>query len=291
MSRRYLHRIGDEMWFKEELAPGIGHAARVDKVLFDDEIDHQHLVVFENETYGRMFALNGIIQMTTADEFIYHEMITHVPLYAHGEAKRVLIIGGGDGGVLREVLRHRSVEKATLVEIEKSVIDFARKWFPETSDGAFDDPRTNIVIADGAQYVRETDEVYDVVIVDSTDPVGPGEVLFTEEFYAGCKRVLDTGGILTVQGGLPFLQPWEPKMIRDRQAPSFANVEFYVATVPTYTGGLMTLGFASDANYPHDATWLRRRTSANPLDMGYYTPEVHEAAFALPAYIRRGLED
>ncbi|MCQ8184185.1 polyamine aminopropyltransferase [Parvularcula maris] len=287
---KYLHKIGGELWFKEEMEEGIGHSARVDKVLFDDEIDHQHLVVFENAKYGRMFALNGIIQMTSSDEFVYHEMLTHVPLYAHGEAKRVLIIGGGDGGILREVLRHKSVQSATLVEIEKDVIEFARQWFPETSNGAFDDPRTNIVITDGAKYVEETDERFDVVIVDSTDPVGPGEVLFTEEFYAGCKRVLNTGGILTVQGGLPFLQPWEPKMIKERQEKSFANVEFYVAAVPTYTGGLMTLGFASDAQYPHDETWLARRTSANPLEMGYYTPEVHAAAFALPAYIRKGLE-
>ncbi len=288
---KYLHKIGDELWFKEELAPAIGHSARVDKVLFDDEIDHQHLVVFENETYGRMFALNGIIQMTSSDEFIYHEMLTHVPLYAHGEAKRVLVIGGGDGGILREVLRHKSVELATLVEIEKSVIDFAKEWFPETSDGAFDNPRTDVVIADGARYVQETDDRFDVVIVDSTDPVGPGEVLFTEEFYAGCKRVLNTGGILAVQGGLPFLQPEEPKMIMDRQKASFANVEFYVAAVPTYTGGLMTLGFASDAHYPHDATWLAKRMSANPLEFKYYNAEVHEAAFALPAYIRNALED
>ena len=287
---KYIHKIGDELWFKEEMEEGIGHSARVDKVLFDDEIDHQHLVVFENAKYGRMFALNGIIQMTSSDEFVYHEMLTHVPLYAHGEAKRVLIIGGGDGGILRETLRHKSVESATLVEIEKDVIEFAKQWFPETSDGAFDDPRSQIVITDGAKYVAETEDRFDVVIVDSTDPVGPGEVLFTEEFYAGCKRVLNPGGILTVQGGLPFLQPWEPKMIAERQAKSFEYVEFYVAAVPTYTGGLMTLGFASDAQYPHDASWLRKRTSANPLDMGYYTPEVHEAAFALPAYIRKGLE-
>ncbi|MEE4208336.1 MAG: polyamine aminopropyltransferase, partial [Parvularcula sp.] len=258
--------------------------------LFEGEIDHQHLVVFQNAKYGRMFALNGIIQMTSSDEFVYHEMLTHVPLYAHGEAKRVLVIGGGDGGILREVLRHKSVESATLVEIEKDVIEFAKKWFPETSNGAFDDPRTEIIITDGAKFVQETDDCYDVVIVDSTDPVGPGRVLFTEDFYAGCKRVLNTGGILTVQAGLPFLQPWEPKMIAERQAPSFEYVDFYVAAVPTYTGGLMTLGFASDAQYPHDETWLARRISRNPMDMNYYTPEVHEASFALPAYIRKGLD-
>jgi spermidine synthase len=291
MTRRYLHEIEGELWFKEAMEEGIGHAARVDKVLFEGEIDHQHLVVFENAKYGRMFALNGIIQMTSSDEFVYHEMLTHVPLYAHGEAKRVLIIGGGDGGILRETLRHKSVESATLVEIEKDVIEFAKTWFPETSNGAFDDPRTDIVIADGAKYVQETGDRFDVVIVDSTDPVGPGEVLFTEEFYAGCKRVLNTGGILVVQGGLPFLQPWEPKMIKERQANSFEYVEFYVAAIPTYTGGLMTLGFASDAQYPHDETWLARRISKNPMEMRYYTPEVHEAAFALPAYIRAAIED
>lgn len=284
----YLHTIGGETWFKEEVTGAIGHALRVDKVLFEGEIDHQHIIVFENEIFGRLFALNGFIQLSTADEFIYHEMVTHVPLFAHGDPKRVLIIGGGDGGAIREVLRHEGVEHINLVEIEADVVAFAKKWFPDVCKDGFDDPRVNVTITDGAKFVQETDERYDVVIVDSTDPVGPGEVLFTEEFYAGCKRVLSEGGIMVTQCGLPFLQPAELKKAADNQKTAFAHVHFYAITVPAYSGGVMTLGFATEGDVrPETPDALRHRIDASGLAFRYYTPGVHAAAFKLPEYVAK----
>ncbi len=281
----FLYQLDGQTWFKEQVTDEIGHALRVDNLLYEGEIDHQHIVVFENERFGRLFALNGFIQLSTADEFIYHEMVTHVPLYEHGAAKRVLVIGGGDGGVIREVLRHEEVEEVTLVEIEKSVIDFSKKWFPGVSDGAFESERLNLQIADGAAFVKNEELSYDVIIVDSTDPVGPGEVLFTEEFYADCRARLNPGGIMVTQCGLPFLQPAELKKARDNQAKSFESVTFYAMAVPAYSGGIMTLGFARAGGVIPAEGEIHSRLARAGLDFRYYTPEVHRAAFALPAYV------
>lgn len=282
----FTFELGGCRWFKEEVTGAIGHAVRIDNLLFEGEIEHQHIIVFENEVFGRLFALNGFIQLSTIDEFIYHEMVTHVPLFAHPNPQRVLVIGGGDGGALREILRHRNVEKVTLVEIEADVIEFSRKWFPDVCRDAFDDPRVTITIADGAKFVHETDERFDVVIVDSTDPVGPGVVLFTEDFYAGCKRVLNAGGVMVTQCGLPFLQPDELKRASDNQRASFGRVQFYTITVPAYSGGVMTLGFATDGDRGADeADLVGERVRKSGLSFKYYNPDVHAAAFKLPEYI------
>src|SRR5690606_23586133 len=161
-------------WADETLYPFYRQSLSVDRLLYDSKTEHQRIRVFENARFGRVLTLDGIVQTTEGDEFIYHEMLAHVPILAHGSARRVLIIGGGDGGMAREVLRHRSVERVTMVEIDAGVVEFAKKYLPNLSAGAFDDPRLDLVIADGAAYVAETDERFDVIIVDSTDPIGPG---------------------------------------------------------------------------------------------------------------------
>ncbi|MCL4144200.1 UNVERIFIED_CONTAM: hypothetical protein GTU68_039063 [Idotea baltica] len=166
------------------------------EVFYDSATDHQRLRVFENAKFGRVLTLDGVVQTTTADEFIYHEMLAHVPILAHGAAKRVLIVGGGDGGMAREVLRHTSVDHVTMVEIDAGVVDFSKEYLPSLSNGAFDDPRLELVIADGAAFVSETDQRFDVMIVDSTDPIGPGEVLFTDTFYGRAKGLLNRNGVL-----------------------------------------------------------------------------------------------
>ena len=286
----YLHEIDGQTWFKEQVTDEIGHALRVDKLLFEGEIDHQHIAVFENERFGRLFALNGFIQLSTADEFIYHEMVSHVPLFEFGAAKRVLVIGGGDGGVIREVLRHEGVETVTLVEIERDVIEFSKRWFPDVGGSAWDDPRLDLQIADGAKFVKEASRQYDVIIVDSTDPVGPGEVLFTEEFYADCHARLSENGIMVSQCGLPFLQPAELKKAHDNQAKSFASVQFYTIAVPAYSGGLMALGFARKGGVVPAEGEIASAVQRAGLAFRYYTPEGHRAAFALPAYVRRVIE-
>lgn len=277
--------------FLERLHPGYGQHFSVDTVLFEQRTEHQHLIIFENATFGRVMALDGIVQTTERDEFIYHEMLTHVPLLAHGAVKRVLIIGGGDGGMLREVLRHASVELVTQVEIDAAVIEMCRRYLPQHSAGAFADPRAQIRIADGVEYVRQCSERYDLIISDCTDPVGPGEVLFSSAFYEGCKRCLNPGGVFVAQNGVAFLQLDEVCNTQRRLAPWFADQAFYQAAVPTYAGGLMTFAWASDNAALRQLALpeLERRYRGSAIRTRYYNPQIHAGAFALPQYIVEAL--
>ncbi|MAU53964.1 MAG: spermidine synthase [Roseovarius sp.] len=275
-------------WMRETLHPDYAQALRVGRVLYDSQTDHQRLKVFENGTFGRVLTLDDVVQVTEGDNFIYHEMMTHVPILAHGAARRVLIIGGGDGGMAREVLRHRAVGHVTMVEIDAGVVAFSREYLPMLSAGAFDDPRLELVIADGAEFIRQTTGGYDVIIVDSTDPVGPGEVLFTDTFYGHAKRALNPDGILVTQNGVPFLQGEELTNTMRAFRALFADATCYLATIPTYAGGPMAFGWATDG--PARATpldVLQGRFDASGIETGYYTPEVHKAAFALPGYVAK----
>jgi spermidine synthase len=275
-----------EGWFEEKLFPHVRQTFEITRILFRQRTEHQDLVIFETPTYGRVLALDDIIQVTEKDEFVYHEMMTHVPILAHGRARRVLIIGGGDGGILREALKHR-VERVTMVEIDRGVVDMCLEHMPSIPGKAFSDKRTDLVIADGAKYVAETADRFDIVIVDSTDPMGPGEVLFTEAFYKNCRRILTDGGILVNQNGVPFMQPSEVPMTWKRRRKFFADAGFYIAAVPSYYGGFMTLGWAS--NNPKaravPAATLAKRFAAAKLKTKYYTPAIHAAAFALPRFV------
>ncbi|MGK2741550.1 polyamine aminopropyltransferase [Tepidicaulis sp. LMO-SS28] len=281
--------MSGERWVTETLHDGLRCAFRADEVIYEEETEHQHLVIFENVKFGRVMSLDGITQVTEKDEFVYHEMMSHVPILAHGNAKKVLIIGGGDGGVLREVLRHKTVEKCTMVEIDRSVVDMCVEYLPMISAGAFDDPRTDLVIADGAKFVAETDERYDVVIVDSTDPVGPGAILFSEEFYKNAKRCMAGGGIIVTQNGVPFLQGDELTGTMGAFAKLFASRSCYLATIPTYVFGAMALGWGSDNEALLDVPVevLQERFAKLEGETLYYTPEVHKGAFALPPYVKR----
>ncbi len=274
-------------WFDERLYDDVRQGMSIDRVLFRERTPHQDLIVFENRTYGRILALDGIVQVTERDEYVYHEMMTHVPILAHGRARRVLIVGGGDGGILREVLRHRSVETVTMVEIDRAVVDMCLKWMPSVAKRAFADRRTQLVIDDGARFVAQTKQRYDVIIVDSTDPIGPGEVLFTEKFYRDCRRCLTKGGILVNQNGVPFLQPDEIPMTRRRRGKSFKVASFYMAAVPSYYGGLMALGWATDDGKAADIPLavLKRRFATARLKTRYYSPEIHRGCFALPTFV------
>ena len=282
-----------ERWVEETLHRGFRVNLKADRVLFDSETEHQRLIIFDNADFGRVMMLDSIVQVTTKDEFIYHEMMSHVPLFAHGRAKCVLIVGGGDGGVLREALRHPELEQVTLCEIDRGVIDLCRKYFPEISAGAYDDPRTRIVIADGTKFVAETPDRFDVIMVDSTDPVGPGAVLFTREFYAGCRRCLKPGGLLITQNGLPFLQAGELKQSVGYFRELFADASAYLANTPTYFGGPMSFGWATDNKKlrEHRRKKIERRhEKAGAFLTRYWTPEVHVASFALPPYVRDMVE-
>ena len=274
-------------WSVEQLHDDHRQCLRADRVLYDSHTDHQRLRVIENPRFGRVLTLDGVVQTTEGDEYIYHEMMAHVPILAHGAATDVLIIGGGDGGMAREVLRHRSVAHVTMVEIDEGVVTFSKEYLPSLSQGAFDDPRLDLVIADGAAFVAETDRTYDVIIIDSTDPIGPGEVLFTDTFYGRAQRCLRPGGILVTQNGVPFMQGDElTNTLRAFQA-LFADASCYLATVPTYAGGPMAFGWGTDGDARSTgADVLRERYAASGLAARYYTPEVHVAAFALPGYVQ-----
>ena len=276
-------------WSIEALHDGYGQMLQEDTVLYDSQTEHQRLRVLENRKFGRVLTLDGVVQTTTADEFIYHEMLAHVPILAHGAAKRVLIVGGGDGGMAREVLRHKTVEHVTMVEIDAGVVDFSKEFLPSLSDGAFDDPRLDLVISDGAAFVSQTDRMFDVAIIDSTDPIGPGEVLFTDTFYGRAKSCLTEDGILVTQNGVPFMQGSELTDTMRAFQSLFADWTCYLTHVPTYAGGPMALGWGamSEKARAVDLPTLESRFAASGIDVQYYTPAVHKAAFALPGYVQK----
>ncbi|MEO1677081.1 MAG: polyamine aminopropyltransferase [Pseudomonadota bacterium] len=275
-------------WVQETLHDDYAQALREDEVFYDSETEHQRLRVFRNGTFGRVLTLDGVVQTTEADNRIYHEMLTHVPILAHGQAKRVLIVGGGDGGMARAVLDHASVAHVSMVEIDAGVVEFSKEFLPELSRGAFEDPRLNLVIADGAAFMADRGEGFDVIIIDSTDPVGPGEVLFTDSFYGHAKTRLADGGVLVTQNGVPFLQPDELTNTMRAFKSLFTDWGCYIATVPSYAGGPMAFGWGTDGT-ARDVSLqtLKDRFAAADLDPFYYTPDVHKAAFALPRYIQR----
>lgn len=273
--------------FIENLYEAWDQRLRIDELLYDSETEHQRLIIFRNATFGRVMALDGIVQTTEKDEFIYHEMLAHVPILAHGAVKRVLIIGGGDGGMLREVCKHRKVETITQVEIDQAVVDLCRQYLPNHSAGAYEDGRLNLVIADGLKFVQTTTERFDVIISDSTDPIGPGEALFSAEFYAACRRCLNPGGVLVTQNGVAFIQMEEVTATARYLDQIFTDWHFYSAAVPTYTGGIMAFGWASEDKTlrRQPLGTLTQRFEKAAIQTRYYTPEIHLAAFALPQYV------
>lgn len=279
--------MSEQILWQETLHDGFGQYFKVDKELYREKTGHQDLMIFENSEFGRVMALDGVVQTTERDEFIYHEMLTHVPLLAHGAARSVLIIGGGDGGMLREVARHTGIEKITMVEIDAGVVSFCKQYLPNHSAGAYDDPRFNLVIDDGVNFVSQIDEKFDVIISDCTDPIGPGESLFTSEFYAGCKRCLNHGGVFVAQNGVCFLQQDEAITSHQRLGSYFTDVSFYQAAVPTYYGGIMTFAWASDNEKLRrlDLNVLEERFAELALPCRYYNPAVHLGSFALPQYL------
>jgi spermidine synthase len=282
--------MADKAWVEEALYPNWGQRFRVTRELAHVRSAFQDILVVETASHGRVMLLDGVVQITEADEFTYQEMIAHVPLIAHGAARRVLIIGAGDGGVLRRVLAHRGVAEATMVEIDAEVVRLARDHLPGIGGAAWDDPRARVLIADGIAHVREAASgAYDVVIVDSTDPAGVGEVLFTDAFYGDCARIVGPGGVVVNQCGVPFMQGDELRETSLRRARHFRDTSAYLAAVPTYIGGFMTLGWSAQDRglRQHPAAVLEARAAEAGIlgTTRYWSPAVHAAAFALPPYI------
>ncbi len=283
-----------DCWVNETLYDAWGQRFLVQRELARVRSAFQDIMIFESATHGRVMLLDGVVQITERDEFVYQEMLTHVPLLAHGAARRVLIIGAGDGGVLRRVLMHRDVERAVMVEIDGEVIRLCREHLPAIGGDAWADPRAQVIVGDGIDYVRRgAPASFDVIVVDSTDPIGVGEVLFTDAFYASAARLLAVGGLIVNQCGVPFMQSDELRQTSARRARHFPHVGAYLAAVPTYVGGFMTLGFAAkrpglDA-VPRVTIEARARAAGILGRTRYWTPALHEAAFWLPPYIAEQL--
>lgn len=263
----------------------------INEILQELHSDFQHMLLVDTVQYGRMLVLDNIVQTTEKDEFVYHEMMVHVPILSHPDPKNVLIIGGGDGGVLRETLKHDSIEKATMVEIDPKVIEFCRFHLPSLNDGAFDDKRTELVIADGAAFIKETKNRYDVVIVDSPDPIGPAKILFSKDFYRDIHNILNPGGIMVRQTGSIHMQGDEQNQAYLITKDIFRFASFYLFAVPTYIGGFFSSIFCSDHINPSDSdiSGITKRFSSKDFGTKYYSPEIHVSAFIIPPFLRARL--
>ncbi len=267
-------------WFTELQTDNMKLSCRVKKILCEEKTPFQHLAVYDTDQFGRMLALDDVIQTTVKDEFVYHEMITHVGLNTHPNPRRVLVVGGGDGGSIREILKHPSVEQATLVEIDERVIAAAREYLPEISC-ALDDPRVRIIVDDGIKHVRENRNTYDMIIVDSTDPVGPAEGLFGKAFYQDVHDALTEDGLFVAQTESPFFnQDIISRVFKDVQS-IFPIARLFLACVPTYPGGLWSFTMGSKKYDPRQVN-----VQALPdLKTRYYSPSIHLAAFELPPFV------
>ncbi len=276
-----------ELWFSEPHTPNVKLSIRVDRQLYSGQSELQQIEVFESPEFGRFLVLDGYIMLTEKDEFIYHEMIAHVPMAVHPHVKKVLVIGAGDGGAVRELVRYPEIEQIDLVEIDEEVIKVCMDYLPSVSCGMRNE-KVKIHIEDGLKYVRSKEDEYDLIIVDSTDPFGPGEGLFTKEFYGNCYKALKEDGIMVNQHESPFYETDATACMRahKRIVESFPISRVYQAHIPTYPSGHWLFGFASKKYHPvHDLD--AERWLARGLETRYYTPKLHEGAFCLPAYVEK----
>ncbi|MBW8005622.1 MAG: polyamine aminopropyltransferase [candidate division NC10 bacterium] len=271
-------------WFTEKQTENLELNLRVRESLLVERTPFQQLAVLDTYLYGRMLVLDGAVQTTEEDEFVYHEMITHVPLITHPQPQEVLVIGGGDGGTVREIVKHPEVKRVRLVEIDERVVAAARQFLPGLSQG-LDDPRAEVIITDGAEYVRAMRGACDVIIVDSTDPVGPAVKLFEADFYRAVYDALTPEGLFVAQSKSPYLDRALIRNLLDIIRSLFPVTLLYTAAIPTYPSGFWSFVLGSKMHHP--LTFDERR--AEKLDTRYYSPEIHRAAFILPRQIRGDL--
>lgn len=281
-----------DLWFSEHHTPNVKLSIRVDRQLYAGQSEFQRIDVFESPEFGRFLTLDGYMMLTEKDEFIYHEMIVHVPMAVHPNIKKVLVIGAGDGGVIRELTRYNHVEHIDMVEIDSGVVEVCRAYLPKTAGPWLDDPRVHIHYEDGLKFVRTCEDAYDLIIVDSTDPFGPGEGLFTREFYGNCYKSLHEDGIMVNQHESPFYDEDAIACQRahKRIVESFPISRVYQAHIPTYPSGHWLFGFASKKYHPlkdlDEVRW-----NGYGLSCKYYTTTLHKGAFYIPAYVEELLKD
>jgi spermidine synthase len=283
-----MSTVSTEGQFTENVAPGVRVTFEAERLRYQVKSSMHEKVVIDNPQFGRMMMIDGAVQLSSADAFVYHEMMGHVPLLAHGRAERVLIVGGGDCGLAAEVLQHRGVRQVVQIEIDPQVVKLARRYFAEVNASVFNDRRFRLIIDDGAEFVARTDERFDVILVDSTDPGGVSLPLFTETFYRNTQRCLRPGGVVVTQAGVPFLQAQAFRGSLERLASVFPLVSCYLVPIPCIFGGPLAFGWAS-STLSHDSPALDvliERHAASGIETRYYTPELHKASFALPRCVR-----
>ncbi|MBM7699249.1 polyamine aminopropyltransferase [Kurthia huakuii] len=280
-----------ELWYSEPHTKDVKFSIKVNKQLYSAQSEFQRIDVFESAEFGRFLTLDGYMMLTEKDEFIYHEMLVHVPMAVHPNAKHILVIGAGDGGILRELAHYDTIEHIDLVEIDAQVIEVCKQYLPQTACG-FADSRVHIHIADGLKYVRHAENQYDLIIVDSTDPFGPGEGLFTKEFYGNCYSALKADGIMVNQHESPFYAEDRLAMQRahKRIVESFPISRVYQAHIPTYPSGHWLFGFASKHYHPINDQQAERFKRLN-IPTKYYNHQLHVGAFCLPNYVEELLAD
>lgn len=280
-----------ELWYSEFHTEHVKLSIKVDRQLYSGQSEFQRIDVFESPEFGRFLTLDGFMMLTERDEFIYHEMITHVPMSVHPNPKNILVIGAGDGGVIRELCKYDCISHIDLVEIDELVVEVCKKYLPKTAC-CFDDPRLTIHYQDGLKFVRSCHDKYDLIIVDSTDPFGPGEGLFTKEFYGNCYKALKADGIMVNQHESPFYANDAQAMKRAhaRIVKSFPISRVYQAHIPTYPSGHWLFGFASKTYHPikdlNANKWDRLG-----METQYYNPNLHKGAFYLPNYVEKILRE
>lgn len=269
------------LWFTEKQTEHFGITAKVKRTLHTEKTDFQQLDMLETEEWGNMLALDGMVMTTQKDEFVYHEMMAHVPLFTHPNPKHVLVVGGGDGGVIREVLKHPEVEKATLVEIDGKVIEYSKTFLPKIA-GDLGDPRVEVKVDDGFMHIAQSEADYDVIMVDSTEPVGPAVNLFTKGFYAGISNALKEDGILVAQTDNPWFKADLIQQVYKDVKEIFPVTRLYTANIPTYPSGLWTFTMGSKTKDPLEVSEDR----FHDIETKYYTKELHKASFVLPKFVK-----
>jgi spermidine synthase len=274
-----------ELWLDEklELANGRAMKMRVVKTLESVKTKFQQIDVFETQAFGKVFTLDGVIMMTESDEFSYHEMITHVPMISHPNPEYVLVIGGGDGGTVREALKHKSVKEVHLCEIDKGVVDISRKYFPDIAK-AMSDPKVVHAYEDGAKYVKKNKKKFDIIVVDSSDPIGPAEVLFKKPFYEGMAGALRDGGICSTQAESFFYHGDIIKGLFEFIPKVYKQFGYYWTAIPTYPSGIIGFTFLSQKVDPYK---VEVDASRVPKGLKYYSKEMHKSAFVLPEFAKK----
>ncbi|ADY57442.1 spermidine synthase [Syntrophobotulus glycolicus DSM 8271] len=280
-----------ELWYSEQHTKSVRFSVKVNQHLYTAKSEFQRIDVFKSKEFGTFLTLDGLIMVTEKDEFIYHEMIVHVPMATNPRIKKALVIGAGDGGTVRELTRYPGIESIDMVEIDKMVVDVCRQYLPQTAC-KLDDPRVRIYYEDGLKFVRSRENLYDLIIVDSTDPFGPGEGLFTKEFYGNCDKALTEEGILVNQHESPYYDKYARSMQRAHQCirEFFPVCRVYQVHIPTYPSGHWLFGFASKKYDPvgklDEEAWNNLGLQTN-----YYNTELHKGCFALPNYVKALLAD